>query len=200
MELNKMKLVELNAHYAQMDGAEDGMTFKTKADARASIEDLEAEMADVVADVVVEVAVDEKVKTRKPFNWPLKGEIKPHRGGCKRARVVELLDRKEGATFEEIAADPVILWDVPTCKEGIKLIHSALGYGLEEKVEGDRGFVIRLVKPEGYVIITKQEITAQKKAAEAEKKAAEAAAEAAETVVEEGAAEKPGDGKAEKAA
>jgi hypothetical protein len=79
------------------------------------------------------------VRRRKLFNLP--GNVgsapKRHAEGTKRALVVRLLTRAEGATFLEVqeaiaGAFPGGAWDDRTCTEGIRLISTALGYRLEE--------------------------------------------------------------------
>ncbi len=74
-----------------------------------------------------------KTRGRKLFNWDAAPEgVKAHRPGTKRAHVVETLSG-DGATFDEIAAH--CDWDRRTAYEGIKLIHSLLGWGLREDPE-----------------------------------------------------------------
>lgn len=70
---------------------------------------------------------------RKPFEFPAMKEIKSHRPGTKRAKTIELLSRKEGASIEEVM--DANGWDKPTALEGVKLLHSYLGYGLTEDEE-----------------------------------------------------------------
>jgi len=79
------------------------------------------------------------VRRRKLFNLPGNAGCapKPHAKGTKRALVVALLTREEGATFQEVqegiaGAFPGGSWDDRTCSEGIRLIATALGYRLEE--------------------------------------------------------------------
>lgn len=81
---------------------------------------------------------------RVQFDLPAKKDIKPHREGTKRARVIELLSQKGGATFEEVMDDPKIQWDRRTTYEGIKLINTQVGYGLAENPTTHK---ITLVKP-----------------------------------------------------
>lgn len=69
-------------------------------------------------------------KHRKPMSWPAKGEVRDHRPGTKRAKVVEMLTRPEGATFEDIKA--ACGWNDIQAYEGIKLIHGYLRYGIKE--------------------------------------------------------------------
>jgi hypothetical protein len=76
---------------------------------------------------------------RKLMNFPGRsGAPKAHRAGTKRALVVEMLTRPEGATFKQVQAavedrfGKEGAWDDKTCTEGIKLISIALGYALTE--------------------------------------------------------------------
>lgn len=73
-------------------------------------------------------------KSRKPFYRKPKKEIKPHRPGTKRARVVEMLQREEGASFAEIMEETN--WNRNQAYQGITLIHAYLGYGLTEDEDG----------------------------------------------------------------
>ena len=78
------------------------------------------------------------VRRRRLMNYPGNGSApKAHRPGTKRALVVALLTRDEGATFVEVqegiaAAFPGGEWDDRTTFEGIKLVSTALGYSLTE--------------------------------------------------------------------
>ena len=72
------------------------------------------------------------------FNFPKAKEIREHRAGTKRATVIDML--RVGATFEEVQKS--IGWDSRTAREGIKLVHSCVGYGLNE----DKNGVITLVE------------------------------------------------------
>ena len=80
---------------------------------------------------------ERKPKARKPFDCPFTGTVKPYREGTKRALVINML--KSGATFEEIMG--ATEWNHRTAYDGIKLIHTSVGYGLSESSTG----VIRLV-------------------------------------------------------
>lgn len=70
----------------------------------------------------------------KRIDWSAKPTIKPHRPGTKRACVIGLLKRPEGATWEEVMQ--ATGWDRRTAYEGVKLVHSYLGYGIREDGEG----------------------------------------------------------------
>lgn len=80
----------------------------------------------------------------RPIQFDLKARpnIKPHRAGSKRGRVVELLSAPGGATFEDVME--TIGWDRRTTYEGIKLLHVHLGYGLREDPTTHK---IKLLKP-----------------------------------------------------
>jgi hypothetical protein len=81
---------------------------------------------------------EKKVIERKPrgmrFFFPVADEIKNVRPGTHRATLVDLLSRKEGASFEECQA--ATGWDKKTCYEGIRLLHSYVGYGMTQDAEG----------------------------------------------------------------
>jgi hypothetical protein len=81
---------------------------------------------------------EKKVIERKPrgmrFFFPVADEIKNVRPGTHRATLVELLSTKEGASFEECQA--ATGWDKKTCYEGIRLLHSYVGYGMTQDAEG----------------------------------------------------------------
>ena len=74
------------------------------------------------------------IRTRKPFAFDPKKEQRDAREGTKRSKVLALLTRKEGATFDEVKGETG--WDNRTAYEGIRLIHGYLGYGLKETPEG----------------------------------------------------------------
>lgn len=81
------------------------------------------------------------IKGRKPFDLQPLEEVRSHRPGTKRATTIDLLSREEGATVEEVME--ATGWSYRTALEGIKLIHSYLGYGLRE----DDDSRIYLVRP-----------------------------------------------------
>lgn len=75
--------------------------------------------------------VEGPVKGRKPFDLPFSGEEpKQYRPGTKRAQTIDLLSRPEGATVEEVME--ATGWPYATALEGIKLVHTYVGYGLRE--------------------------------------------------------------------
>ena len=67
------------------------------------------------------------------FVFPLGDEIKPVREGTNRAKLVELLSRPEGASFEE--CQKATGWSKKDCYEGIRLLHYYVGYGLRQDDE-----------------------------------------------------------------
>jgi len=64
----------------------------------------------------------------KLFNLKQADAIRAHRPGTKRAKVVEMIKRDGGATFEEIMT--AIGWDAKTAYEGVRLVNQYLGYGM----------------------------------------------------------------------
>jgi hypothetical protein len=80
------------------------------------------------------------------MSWPIKPEQKPHRANSKRAKVIELTGRPQGATFAEIQA--ATGWDDRNAYEGVKLLHSALGYGLAEPTLGGPIYLLWPARPE----------------------------------------------------
>lgn len=78
-------------------------------------------------------------------------EPKPVREGTHRHTLVQLMSRREGATFEELLAatwakekemDPAI--QSKTCYEAIRLIHYYTGYGMRQTESGERVGAIHL--------------------------------------------------------
>lgn len=68
------------------------------------------------------------------FVFPKKDEIKTARPGSKRAKVVELLSRPEGATLAEIMAETG--WSEKDAYEGTRLVHFYLGHGMTQDEQG----------------------------------------------------------------
>lgn len=89
-----------------------------------------------------EPAPAKKERKRRGFRFvfPKKDEIKSCREGTKRAQVVALLSRPEGATLEEIMAETG--WSQKDAYEGTRLVHFYLGYGMKQDENGR----VRLVK------------------------------------------------------
>lgn len=77
-------------------------------------------------------------KRRSKFDRPRLSEqfpeIKVARAGSKRAIIVELMKRPEGASMIEI--HQATGWDLRTAYDGITLVHKQLGYGISEDDEG----------------------------------------------------------------
>lgn len=73
-------------------------------------------------------AKERKVRQMTFRLQPKGSTFKAHREGTHRAKLIQLLSRQNGATFSECqeACD----WDKKTTYEGIRLLHSLLGYGL----------------------------------------------------------------------
>jgi hypothetical protein len=79
--------------------------------------------------------VAEVKRTRKMnFNFPAEGKVKPPRENSKRAKVLEMLERPNGATHEEVMK--AVNWDRITAYEGIRLLSKHNGYGLREDDKG----------------------------------------------------------------
>lgn len=74
---------------------------------------------------------------KKTFNLKKRAIIKGHRPNTKRAILIDLLST--GATFAE--CQEATGWDYKTCFEGMKLLNTFVGYGMEEDENG----VIKLV-------------------------------------------------------
>lgn len=87
-----------------------------------------------------EPAKKERKRRGFRFVFPKKDEIKECRAGTKRAQVVELLSRPDGATLEEIMAETG--WSQKDAYEGTRLVHFYLGYGMKQDENGR----VRLVK------------------------------------------------------
>lgn len=78
--------------------------------------------------------VTSTTERRVQFDFPKKAHQKNTRQGTKRAKVMELLSRPKGATFDEVM--DTIGWDRRTTYEGIKLLHTSVGFGLREDADG----------------------------------------------------------------
>lgn len=87
----------------------------------------------------------------KRFVFPQGEELKKVREGTHRATLVELMSRREGATFDECLAatwgkhkDMLPEIQEKTCYEAIRLIHYYSGYGMRQTETGDRKGAIHL--------------------------------------------------------
>jgi len=76
---------------------------------------------------------------RKPFNFPPKIRIKPHRAGTARAKAIDTLLTGK-ASFEDVM--DACGWTRRAAIEGIRLLHTHLGWGIVEE-----NGVINLVEP-----------------------------------------------------
>lgn len=74
-------------------------------------------------------------KRRKGFCYPVKEKIFPYRPGTKRAALIDILSRPGGATFEE-CAEKVHFDSARLLQEQIYLLHTYVGFGILEDVEG----------------------------------------------------------------
>ena len=81
----------------------------------------------------------ERKKRGMRFVFPAESEQKPVRADSARGKALALLQRKDGATFEEV--QQVTGWNEKQAYEGIRLIHYYSGYGLAEDVKGDKTFI-----------------------------------------------------------
>lgn len=79
-------------------------------------------------------AAEKAPKERKQrgfrFKFVKRDEIKKVKEGSKRAKLLDLLKREGGATFEECMAETG--WNRKDCYEGIRLLHYYVGYGLNQ--------------------------------------------------------------------
>lgn len=142
--LNRSQLVDV---YNELTG-EARKQFRTKGEALKKVGDAlatwQAENAPAKpVSPTTSTGNSDGSKRRKRMNFPVKSEIKNHREGTKRAMLIEMLSRKNGADFEELME--ATGWDYKTCYEGVKLLHSYVGYGLREDENGR----IRLIVAEG---------------------------------------------------
>ena len=74
-----------------------------------------------------------KKSRRQPFEKPRKTIIKKLQKGTKREMLLCLLEGS-GSTLEEVMVE--IGWDRSTALEGIRLMHTFVGYGLTESEDG----------------------------------------------------------------
>lgn len=70
----------------------------------------------------------------KKFNYPCRGQVRPWKPGTKRARLIDLLRRPEGATFEECM--DTCGWDFRAAQGSIRALWDDLGFGLTEDDQG----------------------------------------------------------------
>lgn len=129
------------AKYTDLLAVEKSLTPATLNATLSRIADYNGLKVDVSGVAPAEGQPDERVvvisgvlRTRKAFEFPAKKEQRAHRPGTKRAQVLEKLLSKEGATFVEIQT--LTKWEDRTAYEGVRLLHSYLGYGLRESATG----------------------------------------------------------------
>lgn len=86
------------------------------------------------------------------FVFPVKKEIKNHRPGTNRAKLIEMLSAEGGATFDELVAatwgkDAAMAKDVQikTTYEATRLLHFYLGYGM--KMDATTGKITLVTTP-----------------------------------------------------
>lgn len=84
----------------------------------------------------------ERKKREKRFVFPVEKEIKEPKPGSKRAEVVRMLERQNGATLGEIQER--IGWSEKDAYEGTRLVHYACGFGMSQDANGR----IHLVRPQ----------------------------------------------------
>lgn len=75
------------------------------------------------------------VARKRRLTFPVKDFVKGHRPNTRRAQVIKMLSRDNGASVQQVM-DAIPDWDYRTAFEGIKLIHGYTGYGLEEDDKG----------------------------------------------------------------
>lgn len=83
----------------------------------------------------VEVVPVGDVARKRRLTFEAKDLIKAHRPNTRRAQVIQMLSRPNGASVQQVM-DAIPDWDYKTAFEGIKLINAYTGYGLEEDVAG----------------------------------------------------------------
>lgn len=137
------ELVEIYNEHAELIG---GTTVKKFADSKTA---LRRTWNCLVAWVEAGAPTKSKEtkKKRKPrgmrFVFPVGDEIKPVRENTNRHKLLKLLQRKNGATFEECLkatwGDRTDMTDeikVKATYEGIRLLHYYSGYGLRQDEKG----------------------------------------------------------------
>ena len=88
-------------------------------------------------------------RAARPMTFTLPGgsNVKPPRAGSKRARVLEMLQSKTGATHAEVMSK--IGWDRVTAYEGIRLLSIHNGYALQQDSNGRIRATAPAVKAKG---------------------------------------------------
>jgi len=134
-QISTMTLGELASAFNAL-AAKPVKRFRDKATAIRRLND---EIEGVKQDEAIEKHVAKRTRTFN-YTYPLKDEgARPVREGSKRARVIEQL--RDGTTVEEVMAENG--WNERQAREGIRLIHTYVGYGL---VQDEETGVISLVE------------------------------------------------------
>ena len=68
------------------------------------------------------------------IDWKPARNLKDHRAGTKRAKVIAMMSRKNGATRRQLMR--ATGWDAKTLRDGIRLVHVAVGHGVREDAKG----------------------------------------------------------------
>lgn len=156
-DLGSLKTADLLALYNKLTGKKTtkfASRDKGEGQVWAAIKAAPAEAAtsnkEAAAKPAVKDAPKSEPKAKAPrakrqrsykFNYEPDAEVQGHREGTKRAKVIELLSRPAGANFQEVR--DATSWDEKTAYDGIRLIHTYLGYGLKTAENGN----IHLVRP-----------------------------------------------------
>lgn len=138
-DLNKLSMAELVAAYNRLVSKK----VKKFKDKPTAVHRLWGEIKETKPTGKVtpkKAAKPKKAKADKKMNFPVAKPIKKHREGTHRAVIIGLLSRKSGATVAE--CEKATGWNMAATREGIRILHSRLGYGLKEDDAGH----IRLVK------------------------------------------------------
>jgi len=73
-------------------------------------------------------------KRKITFNFPPRPPMRKYRQKTKRAKLIALLNRPQGATFDEIQED--IGWTYRVAFDNVKLLNDYVGFGLSEGEDG----------------------------------------------------------------
>ena len=68
------------------------------------------------------------------IDWRPAKKIREHRAGTKRAKVIAMLSRKNGATRAQLMR--ATGWDEKDLRDGLRLVNVAVGYGVREDTKG----------------------------------------------------------------
>lgn len=75
-----------------------------------------------------------ETKRKTVFNFPPRPPVRAYRQNTKRAALIALLNRPQGATFDEIMSG--IGWAYKVAYENVKLLNDYVGFGLSEDDSG----------------------------------------------------------------